>query len=274
MNDKNWSYLWHHNQLNLNFFQAFHSVHAYPRHSHDYYVVALVDRGIQSFSFAGNKHVTPVGGLILLNPGDVHTGEPVDEAGFGYCAFYPGVEHMATILPELGRHYSTIPAFSVPRADHIQIAESFRSLYAALKGNANPLECESKFIWMMVELIKQFGNKKLGEQKIGTEHEAIQKVRDYIHENYTQPITLSELADYVHLSRYYLLHTFRDKTGMPPHAYLENVRIRQAQKLLSEGNSLVEIAYQVGFGSQSHFTQRFKHIIGITPGEYAKQVNK
>jgi AraC-like DNA-binding protein len=61
---------------------------------------------------------------------------------------------------------------------------------------------------------------------------------------------------------------------MPPHAYLESIRIRQAQKLLSKGTPLAQVAYEVGFASQSHFTQRFKQIIGVTPGEYAKQRKK
>jgi AraC-like DNA-binding protein len=59
---------------------------------------------------------------------------------------------------------------------------------------------------------------------------------------------------------------------MPPHLYLETVRIREAQRLLSEGETLAQAAYLVGFSSQSHFTQRFKRIIGVTPGVYAQQM--
>lgn len=273
MSGENWSHLWHNSQLNLSFFQAFHAIHNYPRHSHDYYVVAVVDKGIQSFTFAGSKLTTPVNGLILLNPGDVHTGEPANELGFGYSAFYPTVQHLETIMLELPGCLTT-PSFSVPRADDIQMVHSVRSLFTTLKSTSNPLECESKFFWTLIELIKRFGNKKSNEEKIGCEHRAVKKLCNYIQENYAQPISLSELAEYVHFSRYYLLHIFRDEIGMPPHTYLENFRIRQAQQLLSEGEPLIQVAHQVGFGSQSHFTQRFKQIIGITPGEYTKQVKK
>lgn len=274
MNDKNWSYLWHCRRLNLNFFHAFHQVHAYPRHSHDYYVVALVDQGMQSFSFAGSKHITPLNGFILLNPGDVHTGEPVNEYGFGYCAIYPTVQHMESIMAELGGQQSRLPDFVVPRADDLPMAQAFRSLYTALRENSNPLEYESRCTWLLAELIKRYGDKRSGEQKFGYEHKAVQKICDYIEENYALPISLSELAEYVDFSRYYLLHLFRNETGMPPHAYLENVRIKQAQKLLAQGISLVEVAHQTGFSSQSHFTQRFKQIIGITPGEYARYLTR
>jgi AraC-like DNA-binding protein len=59
---------------------------------------------------------------------------------------------------------------------------------------------------------------------------------------------------------------------MPPYAYLESVRIRQAQRLIEAGKPLVEVAVELGFSSQSHLTHRFKQIIGVTPGHYAQQL--
>jgi AraC-like DNA-binding protein len=61
--------------------------------------------------------------------------------------------------------------------------------------------------------------------------------------------------------------------GLPPHAYLENIRIRQAQHLLKNGKPIIEAAYETGFSSQSHFTTTFKRLIGVTPGQFAKEVN-
>ena len=57
---------------------------------------------------------------------------------------------------------------------------------------------------------------------------------------------------------------------MPPHAYLESVRIRRAQQLIRAGKPLVEVTVEVGFSSQSHLTHRFKQIIGVTPGQYGQ----
>jgi AraC-like DNA-binding protein len=54
---------------------------------------------------------------------------------------------------------------------------------------------------------------------------------------------------------------------------LESVRISHAQKLIESGRSLIDTALEVGFSSQSHLTNSFKKIIGVTPGQYAKQMN-
>jgi AraC-like DNA-binding protein len=269
---REWSDLRHHRQLNVNSLHAFYAVHAYPRHSHDYYVVAVVDQGVQSFLCAGTRYVTPVDGLILLNPAVMHTGEPLDENGFRYRAFYPSVAHLETAIFELTGHHWPAPLFSTPRADDKHMAQAVRALHDALTTEASDLECESRLIWTLVQLVKHYGNIRTTEPRTGNEQGAIQRVRHYIQEHYAQPISLSELASHVHFSRYYLLRTFREEVGMPPHTYLESFRIQQAQSFIAAGRPLAEIAHRVGYSSQSHFTRRFKQIIGVTPGVYAEQV--
>jgi AraC-like DNA-binding protein len=109
---------------------------------------------------------------------------------------------------------------------------------------------------------------------LGRERTAIRRARRYIETYFAQGVSLTELAGHVSLSPYYLLRVFRAEVGMPPYAYLESVRIRQAQQLIQAGQSLAEVAVEVGFSSQSHLTDRFKQIIGVTPGLYAEQVRK
>ncbi len=71
---------------------------------------------------------------------------------------------------------------------------------------------------------------------------------------FSQGVSLTQLAAHVSLSSYYLLRAFRAEVGMPPHAYLDSVRIRHAQKLIEAGKPLSEVAAEVGFSSQSHLT--------------------
>lgn len=272
MEQKEWSQLWHYGPLDVTLLSARYVAHAYPRHSHDYYVVALVDQGVQSFSSGGRKYVTPAGGLILLNPGEAHTGEPLDKNGFQYRAFYPTAAHMEMALSELSGRHAAAPLFAAPRLDQPRLARAISRLHSALTADHGALESESRFLWTLVELIRQAGDKTPTAQKIGQEQQAIQRACNYLQANYAQSIALAELANHVHLSPYHLLRTFRNAVGMPPHSYQTSVRIRHAQRLLAAGQSLTEAAHAVGFSSQGHFSQRFKQIIGVTPGQYAAQV--
>lgn len=276
MNECEWSQIWHNRQLNLSLLQAYYAVHAYPRHSHDYYVIAVVDRGVQSFTYAGAKYTTPVDGLILLNPAVVHTGEPVDAAGFAYRAIYPTGAHMQAAFCELTECDDTVPLFRIPRVDDPSLTHAIRQLHQSLQrdtaGERNALESESRLLWLLVQLIQRYGAQATIAPSIGREAGAVQRACDYIHAHYAEGVSLTALAAQTNLSRYHLLRTFRDTIGMPPHAYQESIRIRHAQQQLASGKPLAEVAYAVGYSSQAHFTQRFKQIIGVTPGNYVQQL--
>ncbi len=274
MNEQEWSEIRHHRRLNLSLLQAYYAVHAYPRHSHDYYVISVVDHGLQSFLCGKKKHITPPDGLILLNPGDAHTGEPMGAQGFAYRAIYPTVAHMTVALGEFAGHGAVVPTFRSPRADDLQMAQALRRLHIALQRDAEEgmetLECESRLIWTLVELLKRYGDQPTAPATVRREDGAIQRACDYLHAHHVDGVSLTELAAVTSLSQYHLLRTFRDMIGMPPHAYQESLRIRHAQQLLADGKPLIEVAHAVGYSSQAHFTQRFKQIIGVTPGKYVQ----
>ena len=140
------------------------------------------------------------------------------------------------------------------------------ALHRALAGGASALECESRFTWTITELVKRYADLRFPDRPAGKERQSIQRARRYIDERFAQGIRLDELAAHVSLSPYYLLRAFRAEVGMPPHAYLESVRIRRAQQLIEAGKPLADVAAEVGFSSQSHLNERFKQIIGVTPG--------
>ena len=271
MQTKEWTKVAHNPQLNVELLHAYYIQHAYPRHSHDYYVISLIERGRQSFTHQGTKHRTPPGGLILINPGAVHTGEAADTQGFELRALYPSLSLMETAVFELTGRYA-LPFFKEVLVNHRWATNSVSSLHKAILEEAAMLECESRILWMMAELIKRYADVGSTERPLGQEKKAIQQVRHYIDEHFAESVTLHALAQYVSLSPYHLLRVFRAEVGMPPYAYLESVRIRHTQQLIKAGKPLAEVAAEVGFSSQSHMTRQFKKIIGVTPGLYAQQI--
>ncbi len=270
MQTKEWAILKHNPQLDVEFLHAQYVQHAYPRHSHDYYVVSLIERGRQSFSHQGTKHTTPPGGVILINPGAVHTGEAVDERGFELRSIYPTISNMKMVIRELTGSDQALPFFTHIRVDHPAMTKNILSLHNALTQATPSIEIESRFIWTLTQLVKRYADVPFAEQKPGNENKAVQKALGYIEDCFAQDVSLNELAQYVALSPYYFLRVFCAKVGMPPHAYLESVRIRHAQRLIRTGKPLAEIAIELGFSSQSHMTRGFKKIIGVTPGQYAR----
>jgi AraC-like DNA-binding protein len=271
MLDHEWSKLHWNARFNIELYRACCIKHGFPVHMHDYYVICLIERGLQSFSHRGSRYVTPPEGLILLNPGDVHTGEPADQFGFEFLSIYPTATHMQEAVLELTGHHQCIPNFIHLRVDDLNLAHCIRRLYTSLNDDTSPIETESVLVHALSGIIRRTTDIRYPDIPVGQERDAVRKARQYIQSNWSQKITLSELAQYVGLSRFYLLRVFCAEVGMPPHSYQESVRMSHAKQLLKKGWSQKEVAIETGFSDQSHFANRFKRLVGVTPGSYAKE---
>ncbi|MNP58738.1 HTH-type transcriptional activator RhaS [compost metagenome] len=86
--------------------------------------------------------------------------------------------------------------------------------------------------------------------------------------HYAENITLNHLIELTGLSKFRLLRLFTKEKCISPYRYLETIRINQAKRLLEHGILPVEVAFQTGFSDQSHFTNFFKKLIGLTPKQY------
>jgi len=100
----------------------------------------------------------------------------------------------------------------------------------------------------------------------------IPQATEFIRENFSRQITLSNLAERAGYSPNYFHHVFSSVMGKTPQEYLTEERIRNAKRLLVQSDkSLSEIAYECGFSSQSHFSRQFKKHTFSTPGQYRQQ---
>ncbi|MDF2715905.1 MAG: transcriptional regulator, AraC family [Paenibacillus sp.] len=102
-------------------------------------------------------------------------------------------------------------------------------------------------------------------------YEPITAAADYISRNYAKPLSLERMAGLCHINPYYFSRLFKKITGFTFIEYVNQVRVKEAQKLLIEGGvSVTEIAEAVGFETLSHFGRMFKLLTGMSPREYRK----
>jgi RpiB/LacA/LacB family sugar-phosphate isomerase len=97
----------------------------------------------------------------------------------------------------------------------------------------------------------------------------LQRVLEYVKENIEKDLSVADMSEVVGMSQYYFSKLFKMSTGTTPHQYVMRQRVERAQELLRDGNTaLVEVATQVGFETQSHFTSVFRRLVGITPKKF------
>jgi AraC-like DNA-binding protein len=174
---------------------------------------------------------------------------------------------MAQAMAEFER-LEQLPQFASVRIDAADLADSVRLLHTTLDTATPAIERETYWLTLLTTLVQRYAADPLRLPTAGNEPRAVAVVRAYIEAHFAERITLPTLADVAGLSPFHLIRVFRRAAGVPPHAYLESVRIQQAQRLLMRGTAPAQVAYAVGFSSQSHFSSRFLRTIGVTPGRY------
>ncbi|MBT0961611.1 helix-turn-helix domain-containing protein [Denitromonas iodatirespirans] len=97
---------------------------------------------------------------------------------------------------------------------------------------------------------------------------AVARVKQFIEDNFREPISLDGLAALVGLTRFSLAKHFRQRVGVSPYRYVCEVRVRHAKRMMTQGCRPTDVASAVGFFDQSHLARHFKRACGMTPREY------
>ncbi len=101
----------------------------------------------------------------------------------------------------------------------------------------------------------------------------IQTAIQFIRENFSQPLSVDQLADQVAMSPSHFAHSFREISGVSPMRYLRDIRLDEARILMLGGGLRAgEAAAKVGFESAAHFAREFKNRFEATPTEYLRRV--
>ena len=109
---------------------------------------------------------------------------------------------------------------------------------------------------------------KTAHRKIS--HPVIKKAAHYIECNLHQKITPTQVAEYCAVSKDHLSLLFKENTGLTTAKYILAEKLRESRRLINRGLSNSQIAYQLGFCSESHFIAKYKEHYGVTPGKERK----
>jgi AraC family transcriptional regulator len=138
-------------------------------------------------------------------------------------------------------------------------------------GSGGQLYAEALVTVLSVELLRTSVNQNLPRMQTAGQlsKAAARRIAEHIEDNLAGNISLRELARMAGMGRQYFGQAFNNTFGRPPHQYVIARRVERASQLLSETDlSIAEIAYAVGFSSQSHLTTTFHKRYGLTPRLY------
>lgn len=257
--------------LNAHFTQ-----HRFERHSHETYSIGVTHSGVQTFACRGTRHASLAGDVMLFNPDEPHDGSRGSDAGFGYSILYVDTALVHALLTDLadsgtgqathaGRYFKA-PVVHDPQGAHLLIQAA-----AAVAERQETLHGQELTSAAMLALLGRHGEARFDRASNGLDpgHRRMALVREYLDAHFFDDVTVEMLAYQAGLSRAHLTRAFTAAYGIAPHAYLNMVRIRQAQAALLRGDTIAQAATACGFADQSHMTRRFKGQVGMAPGRWA-----
>lgn len=233
----------------------------FPAHSHEGFVIGIVQRGAKLLQHAGHEHHVPEGSVVFLNPDELHAVSAAHPDGVTYQTLHVP----ADVLHHVG---GASFRFTHPVEYSPMLANGLEQQFAALDDPsvAPGLWLEKLRGLLMDVVIRQ--RAKTADAGAPLD-QRIHRLVEYISRHITDPLSLVALASEVHLSPQHLVRSFKHSMGVTPHAYIQARRTALAKKLLRT-NAPADAAASAGFADQSHLTRWMKACYGTTPALYRR----
>jgi AraC-like DNA-binding protein len=246
--------------------------HAFERHSHETYSIGVTASGVQTFHCGGTLHASLRGDVILFNPDEPHDGQRGTQEGFGYSMLYVS-QQVVDECRDKEAGLDMAAYFSQPVVRDAAMGRALARAISAAGQAQESLRAEELTRSVLVRLLQRYGERRSsGDETRSAGMARMVCVRDYLRSHFDQDITVDALAREAGLSRVHLTRAFAQQFGVPPHIYLNAVRLERAQAGMLAGQSLAEVAAGCGFADQSHFSRRFKGSVGVAPGAWLRQM--
>ena len=245
----------------LELVEAAYQRRAFPVHSHEEYVIGVVTSGRELLSVRGTRLTAGPGDLILVEPGEPHSNEAIDEVGLEYRVFYVPRAMVAEAFGEVRFKDNVVPGKRLGRR--------WAALHRRMMSGAEDLELEGHFFALLGEILELAGSLEVASRP--PEQAKVAMARALLDARFAEAVSLGDLAAHVGLSPYHLLRSFRDQVGITPGAYQIQLRVLEARRRLRDGAAIADTATDLGFADQSHLTRHFQRIMGTSPGRYLQQ---
>lgn len=142
-----------------------------------------------------------------------------------------------------------------------------RALEAASRAGADDLYAESAAAFLAAHLVTVYS--RAIASAAGREDTRVRRAQELMHDCLAEPLTLAEMAQYVHLSPYHFARVFRQAVGEPPRAHLTRLRVEVACRLLRETRQPVaDVAAACGFSNTARLTAAMRRLLGTGPTAY------
>ena len=242
--------------------------HSFAPHSHDELMIGVMHAGVKSFRRGRSREYAAPGTLSVVNPGEMHTGELEHGNELIYAALYlPASAVEALLSPRVSNN----AIVRQPVVDDRDIWRCLAEAHGLATAGVDVSAAEEAMICGVSLLFERYGAFRIVRSKADCP-KAVKRAVEFLQARAGDQISLEDASRASDVGLFHLIRLFQRHLGMTPYAYLTQVRIAKSRRLLSLGKPAAQVALDVGFADQAHFTKRFKQLTGTTPALYARSM--
>lgn len=249
------------------------TTHEYAPHVHHSFVIAVTEVGGSEFKSRGRMGMADQQSLLVFNPDEPHSGRMGASARWRYRSFYlaeSGIKHLMSTLGIVQPRYFGSNIYGDPN-----LIARFLELHKVLDSIGETCESmrqQELFIHSFGTLFQKYTqpHRQASISAASVDARVLAPVLDLLNDGYSEPLTLEQMAAVADLTQFQLIGAFHRTTGLTPHRYLTQLRLRAAIAHLAAGRALSEAAMASGFYDQSALTRHFKRAFGMTPLQYVR----
>lgn len=252
-----------------------------PWHWHEEMEIVYIESGRMNVKIPSDSFFLETGDCLVINSNILHYAAAVSE-----CTLRSLVFNQTLIVGNDGLVFAKkymqpllacnrFSHYFIKAGDHENIAVWFNCAFEALAQDCYGYEFTVRenlsriCLFLYKELIPQTGLQSI---PLNPDNLRIRKMLAYIHKNFADTISLSEISSAADISEREALRCFQKTIQLSPIQYLLKYRIMRGAEMMlgNPADSISEIAVQCGFESPSNFTKTFKRFYNCTPREYRK----
>ncbi len=262
----------------------FISVKEYPLHTHNDLEIIYVLEGDIDLQLSYYTYHLSEKDIHIVNTKDIHGIYSKNKASL-LLILYVNMDYFERYHPDLKK----IIFFCGEYYNHHNYTKVKRITDGMIKIMLEYLNKKQGYIKRIEEItnatlfyiIEDFQYFTIQEKRFSSENkyrgdkfqtQRIHRIIDTIYEKYMDKLSLTQIAEQEHISKYYLSHLIKYATGYGFQDFLSFVRMEQSEELvIGTSKSIREIAYDCGFSSPQYYNKHFTKWFGITPAEYRKK---
>lgn len=251
----------------LSLLHADFTAHDYPPHSHDAFVVAITEHGGSIIRSRGTEEEAHTSELFVFNPAEPHAGRMGTSRRWHYRSLYltrQAIDEVARIL-----EVADLPYFLANKIVDPDLVAGFSALHRALETDCDPFLERERLVAAFGGLFARHGGVR-HDAGGAADHPALVRTIELMRARFAEPLLLDDLATEAGLSSFQLISLFKRRTGLTPHAYLTQLRLGAACRLMRRGTRIADAAADTGFYDQSALTGHFRRCYGITPRQFVQ----